>query len=526
MSVGHMWRRNAGIRVLTVASMTAAGVAAMPGEAMAAICDKANPAARGDLDGDSRPDVVVGMPELDRGTGAVDARGSHTDARVLRPADLKVGTGPGDRFGAAVVLTDLDADGCADLVVGAPGQGAPALQDKEARKRFGAGRAGQVHILFGSPSGVLTKGAGLLVHPASADGDDFGAALAVVPRQTKDGLVRDLYVGAPRADVGGVRDAGEVFRFTVRPDAKKRVTVSGGESRHQGGAGVPDRAEAGDRFGSVLAGVEGGTATNGVLVGTPDEDVGDLRDAGAVTYLRTTRAGAWAPAEFWTQSSVGMPGAAETGDRFGAAVGSRGAWAAAGAPGEDVGDVRDAGAVQVLERLASGAEGFVPRQQITQESTDGPGELEPDDRFGEAVAVGIGLACAKQPSVAVGAPGEDVGTVADAGSVAVAPIDRAACWPSVLTQGSGGVGGVPEPGDNFGAAVAALRGNSGWGDRYADQLILGAPGEDVEATRDTGSVQPVSTKLVVDGVAKPWLQFSGGLAPGHRYGAVLPGSSD
>lgn len=520
-------KRGTGIRALAVASLAAGGVVAMPGQALAAICDRNNPAARGDLDGDSRTDVVVGMPELDGGAGAVDARGTHTDSRVLRPADLHAGTGKGNRFGATVVITDLDGDGCADLVVGSPGEGAPNLKDKAAAKRFGAGRSGQVHIVFGSPSGLLAKGAGMLAHPSSAGGDEFGAALAVVPRQTSKGLVRDLYVGAPGADVGGAKGAGEVFRFTIAPDAKKRIAVTGGESRHQGGQGVPDRAEAGDRFGAVLGGVEGGTDSNGVLVGTPDEDLGDLRDAGSVTYLPTTRAGRSAPAETWTQDSVGVPGEAEAGDRFGAAVGSRGAWAAVGAPGENVGDVHDAGAVQIFERIDSGAEGFAPRRQLTQESTDGPGELEPDDRFGEAVTVGLGLACARQPSVAIGAPGEDVGTVADAGSVTVAPLaDRAACWPRVLTQGANGVGGVPEPGDHLGAALGALRGNAGWGARYADALVMGAPGEDVEARVDTGSVQPAEDTFTVDGVAKPWLQFSGGLAAGHRYGTVLPGSSD
>ena len=542
MLLGRKCQRSASIRALTVASLAAGGVVVWPGQAFAAICDKNNLAARGDLDGDAKPDVAVGLPDLDGGTGAVDARGTHTAAKVLRPKDLSVGTGKGDRFGTSVVITDLDADGCADLIIGAPGEGAPALKDKNLRKRFGAGRPGQVHIVFGSPQGILARGAGLLMHPTSAEGDGFGSSLAVVPRQTKDGVVRDLYVGAPGAEVGKAREAGEVFRFTITPaaltkataeaaanhtGAKKRIVVSGGAARQQGAGGVPDQAEPGDRFGSVLVGVEGGTASNGVLVGTPAEDVGRLVDAGSVTYLPTTRAGAAAPAEQWTQDSVGVPGEAEAGDRFGASVGSRGAWVAVGVPGEDIAEIADAGTVQVFERLPSGSEGLVPRQTLTQESTDGPGELEPGDRFGEAVAVGVGLACPKRPAVAVGAPGEDVGDVVDAGSVTLAVLDdRASCWPRVLTQGVGGVSGAPEAGDRFGAAVTALRGNAGYGERYADSLIVGAPGEDVEAARDAGSIQPIADSLTVDGVAKPWLQYSGGLAAETRYGTVLPGSSD
>ncbi len=229
-------------RVLLVSSLVAGSVVFLsPGPASAASCNPANPFARGDFDGDYRTDAVIGVPSYDGGAGGVDARGSHTSALVITPGMLLRGGAAGSGFGSAVALTDLDSDGCADLVVGAPGED----------------RKGAVHVLFGSPTGFTTMDTVTLAHD-SREGDAFGSALALSPRKVGSEVVHDLYVGAPGADVGGKADAGEVFRYTIVKDADRKVKATFRERRHQGAGGVPDAAEAGDRFGAVLAGVEAG----------------------------------------------------------------------------------------------------------------------------------------------------------------------------------------------------------------------------------------------------------------------------
>jgi hypothetical protein len=55
---------------------------------------------------------------------------------------------------------------------------------------------------------------------------------------------------------------------------------------------------------------------------------------------------------------------------------------------------------------------------------------------------------------------------------------------TVLAQSSAGVPGSDEPDDRWGAWVGRLAGPAG----TADRLIVGAPGEDLESTRDAGSV--------------------------------------
>jgi hypothetical protein len=88
--------------------------------------------------------------------------------------------------------------------------------------------------------------------------------------------------------------------------------------------------------------------------------------------------------------------------------------------------------------------------------------------------------------LAVGAPLEDVGGAADAGALNVLYGSATGLEPSpdVFFQGSGGVGGSLEAGDQFGAALAA----GDFDDDGVFDLAVGAPGEDIGATGNAGAV--------------------------------------
>jgi hypothetical protein len=109
----------------------------------------------------------------------------------------------------------------------------------------------------------------------------------------------------------------------------------------------------------------------------------------------------------------------------------------------------------------------------------------------------------------VGAPGEDVGTVAEAGAVAVfqaSPLTTQGSYQ--LWQGqSGRVGGVAEAGDHFGAALAS-------------STLIGAPGEDVGSAVDAGSVY-----AYLDGKYQQITQDSTGIPDsveaGDRFGEAV-----
>lgn len=168
----------------------------------------------GDVTGDGRADIVTCTPDADVGgvlnAGAVHVwAGTNALAGTLLPtATLSLpGAQANDRFGtsiAGLLLTDVTGDGVLDVVAsgfqvtvgGVAFAGAVAVW---------AGGAG----LTGAPSPRAT-----LTNPAPVDRDLFGALgssrATLVGDVTGDGLL-DLVVGADRADIGGVVDAGAVW---------------------------------------------------------------------------------------------------------------------------------------------------------------------------------------------------------------------------------------------------------------------------------------------------------------------------
>ena len=247
--------------------------------------------------------------------------GSVDPAEAVKVTRATIGGTPrtGDRFGAAVLLVGVNADQFKDLIIGAPGAD---------------GGAGRVYvILFVSPGVfdfahpiVLQQGRdGLL--GTNESGDGFGSTLDFVDF---DARLRYLAVGAPGEDVHDVRDAGAV---TVIGD----FTDTSADAVYYQGSGVPGTAERGDRFGAALA-----RTGDGLMVGAPGEDVRSVVDAGNVTVFSPPVPGS---GNEYHPGDGDVPGGAEAGDRFGAALQERGCGVAIGVPGEDIGQVQDAGEV-------------------------------------------------------------------------------------------------------------------------------------------------------------------------------------
>jgi len=274
----------------------------------------------GDVDGDGRPDVVVGLP---RATGAAAGTGL---ARVLSGADgtllLEVpGTAPAGRFGASVGgVGDVDGDGTPDFVVGAP---------------YGAPGAGSAGVYSGSGGALLAGWTG------GATGDRFGQAVCGLGDLDGDGR-GDVAVGAPLADVNGTNSG----RVEVFSGADGSVLL------------VLDGAAAWDQFGFALAG-PGDVDGDGVpelLVGAPFSDANGFNagsaylHSGADGHLLLVFHGA-APGD-WLGSDV---------DGAGDANGDGTVDLALGVPGSDLGGPDSGGAEvrsgidgSVLLRIAAG----------------------------------------------------------------------------------------------------------------------------------------------------------------------------
>jgi hypothetical protein len=488
--------------VITGINRRTLGLAVVPAVAVLTVCGAGAAAA-------DAPDFsyAVGVPSAKDQTaeaGAVDLRLSGID-QTQWVSELKFEVVPLSetahaRFGAAVLSADLDFDQNDDLVAGAPGTGTTMT--------------GRVDVLFGNPAGAVGNRdlAGLpLVGPQA--GDRFGAAVALSARISTDNAdtgMRDLWVGAPGYDVGGKLDAGAVFRYAVSAEG----TISYLQTITQDSSLVPGAAEAGDHFGAVLAG--GGV--NGVVVGVPDEDIGSRKDAGTVQRLRTDRtADTLIAATDLNQDTAGVPGTAEAGDHFGAALSRNGH--AVGVPGEDVGKLKDAGSVQTFGPTRTPVDSLAPSVAYTQNSTGIPGTAEAGDRFGAAVSEGI-YQCNENVSVVIGAPGEDIGKVKDAGSVTVAlepaisGLILSQCPAKAYSQGSG-LPGKAEAGDQLGAAVGTKPGDPDTEEDRMDRIVTGVPGEDVDGITDTGRV------ISGFGSFASTIHYLQGDLAGLRFGSVL-----
>jgi hypothetical protein len=425
-----------------------------------------------DFDHDGFGDLAVGAPGEDVGTavdaGAVQvlygsAGGLISDGRALTQG---AGGVPGasessDRFGTAITALRLNADVYDDLVVGVPGEDLGTATD-----------AGAAVILFGSATG-LGGGGRLLTQGNPEPGDQFGFSLTRGEITASDQLV----VGAPGEDVGGATDAGAVSVITSPGSGPSEQLL------YQGAAGMVGTPERSDAFGSALVAGDfnDSDGQDSLAVGVPGEDVGTVPDAGVVDVRYAPGFGQPVGLRQLTQDRP------EAGDLYGAAL-QTGSFdpadghtdLAVGAPGETVGGRSGAGAVSIV---LAGASGFASGSQLFHQGADGvPGVAEVGDGFGTALS-GAGFGD-DGDGLAVGVPGEDIDSAADAGVV------------DVLGNSGGGLGGgsraqltqadaagAVEPADRFGEALSVF----GLGSDILPDLAVGAPGETVGGRRGAGA---------------------------------------
>lgn len=245
----------------TPAAPGSAAPAATPGQGRSdgSVADCTKAGAR-DFDGDGRDDVAVGNRALTGGQVSLLTAG--------RLVPLAIPDEAADAIGASVTLTRVDADGCADIVVGAP-----------YTKVDGKGGAGAVYVLYGGGARPYRK----IVSPEPQQNARFGSSVAAYGGT--------IAVGAPmEKERDGAGEAGAVYVFSGAA-APRRIT--------QDTDGVPGNSEKGDNFGESLA---LGPLPDGrlrLIVGAPRERADgpgrqrrlrSARSTGAVTVIDDVRA--------------------------------------------------------------------------------------------------------------------------------------------------------------------------------------------------------------------------------------------
>ncbi|MFD9395451.1 S8 family serine peptidase [Streptomyces sp. NPDC060000] len=387
-----------------------------------------------DFNCDGVEDIAIADPEATVGGDAKAGlvRIVYGGGKGTFEVNQDLATVPGDAeandyFGDALATVDYDQDDCTDLVV------------STSREDIGtAADAGVVDVVYGSAAGLSAgktsihfeqgAGSGDILAGVSEAGDRMGAALAAGLTLTKEPY---LVIGVPAEDIDGKTDAGSVYYV--------HGTVN--RTLIQGKSGMNGTLEAGDKFGASVA-----ATSEHLVIGSPGEGVVPTPSSseevvsGAVDVLSHELNSYGLPTFVGASTQVGYNSReAEAGDQFGAAVAAaegtvtmgpitfRASYIAVGVPGEDVtyagANKADAGRVVVLTAV-KGRNPVVDEvdTDYQQAPDDVVGSPEAGDRMGAQVtltSLGSGKTTATNLRMAVGVPGEDIGTVVDAGAVSI-----------------------------------------------------------------------------------------------------------
>lgn len=414
-----------------------------------------------DYDGDSRPDLWT----LRTG-GSTLLIEVFTYASGYRES-TQVTTGAASRLRASYLVGDYDRDGKGDLYVVTPGA--------DTRVEIWSGAAGYATRIVDGTSGLDTRGSWQFsIGDDDVDGrDDVVAIDAEGSVRLRTLLAKEGFTGSP-------------------------VNSSTGAT-----------AEAGDHF------------AMGDLDGDGRPDLWQIDAAGRVTVRRGGNS--TLPVAYWYQTPGWRCGGLSPADPWDFDGNSFHDMAVA-SPLEDIDDLRDAGALNVVYGTKDGP--VVVDDDLFYQHLDAiEGVSERGDRFGGTTASGD-FDHDGNADLAVAAPRDDVGPVVNGGLVNIIMGRRHgldAADGQLWHRDIAGVQAAAGTGDRFGAAMVSADFNR---DGFFD-LAIGVPGDEVGGAPGAGSVSVLygSKRGLTAAADQLWHQDVAGIlgtaGRSDRFGAAL-----
>ena len=207
-------------------------------------------AAAGDVNGDGFADLIVGAPGTGSGNGAAHLFWGMAAATLINVTAVPNGGASSEQMGWAVASAgDVNGDGFADVLLGSPG----ASSGK-----------GKVQVFAGDAAFAWDAPHKLISINGSVAAGRFGAAACTAGDVNGDGI-SDLALAAP--DQGGV-GAVKIFHGSPeKPAATAQWTVIGGGPYAVGPTCVASAGDVnGDGYSDVLVGTSGGAIGTGSVM--------------------------------------------------------------------------------------------------------------------------------------------------------------------------------------------------------------------------------------------------------------------
>ena len=214
--------------------------------------------------------------------------------------------------------------------------------------------------------------------------------------------------------------------------------------------------------------------TGGVVAGLPHEDIGDRRDAGAIEQIRVAPDGTGLPGVFLDQSAGGLE-TPEAGDRFGAAVVRRlpPVRRRAGRGHRGPRRRRPDRRVPAHAGRHERARPPAPAPHLPPGRPRRPGPRGGGRPLRRALATGASLRCQEDSAIAVGVPGEDFRGLRNAGAVALIELDPGIGCRSRELIQGRGLPGRPHSGERTGVTLGIAPDRPGLDEDTFDTLLVG-----------------------------------------------------
>ncbi|MBO2010351.1 FG-GAP-like repeat-containing protein [Hymenobacter negativus] len=200
-------------------------------------------AGAGDVNGDGYADFMIGAPGSGTASGTVRF---YSGGSTLSFVSLTRGTAS-DRFGASLTSAgDTNGDGYADFLIGAPGV---------------SSGAGAAHYYLGSSTSITAATNPTTMLTGTTAGDAFGQSLSGASDVNGDGYA-DFAVGAP----GVSSNTGRVYYYGGTATAATFVltqTLNGGAAGDRFGGSISGGDANGDGYGDLLVGAAGYSSSTG-----------------------------------------------------------------------------------------------------------------------------------------------------------------------------------------------------------------------------------------------------------------------